>query len=330
MTLLPAVGDRFAARRLYACGVGSASGPSGVEETSPGPQVAATVRLLHRRHGWSVTATWAFVAFLLSYGVYLSGENQGSTSPSWWAGIVWATVAVLVIALVVVFVDTLLLKRRPSAVRAAALAAVKDHPGAAHHGLRAHARRFPPRHFFSFVCLWLVLVAVVIMGVLGVSGLPDGVAYLAGAGQKATFTGQDYVVTCGYKSGCVTQTQGVLSRPGSPDVTATYPGQVPVGQPIKVREPLWSFGLGAQLISGTRGAVIAIVLSLVLDFFAIFGIVMAVRLVRNWARHRREASPPVAAGTRGVARLAAVAEIGGGAGPVRDRVEDRGTAVARW
>ena len=138
------------------------------------------------------------------------------------------------------------------------------------------------------MCLWLVLVAVVIMGVLGVSGLPDGVAYLAGAGQKATFVGQDYVVTCGYKGGCDTQTAGVLSRPGSPDVTATYPTQVPIGQPIKVREPLWSFGLGAQLISGTRSAIIAIVLSVLLDFFAIFGIVMAVRLVRNWVRHRRQ------------------------------------------
>ena len=283
-------------------GVGSASdrgGPGGGQETAADPRVAVTVRLLHRRHGWSVTATCAFIAFLLSYGTYLSGESEGPTPPSWWADMIWATVAVTVIALVIVFVDTWLLKRRPAAVRAAALAAVKHHPGVAHHPLRAHAHRFPPRHFLSFVCLWLVLVGVVIMGVVGVSGLPDGVAYLAGAGQKAMFTGQSYVVTCGYKGGCDTQTVGVLSRPGRPDVAATYPSQVPIGQSIEVREPLWSFGLGAQLISGTRSAVVAIVLSLVLDFFAILGIVMAVRLVGNFVRHRRrrQASPTVTAET---------------------------------
>ena len=268
---------------------GSGVPGGGQDIAADDPQLAATIRLLHRRHGWSVTAVCALFAFLLGYAAYANGQDQGAAPPSWWLPITWAMAGLTVIALVIVFVDTRLLNRRPGELRAAALAAVKRHPQVAHHPLRAHASRFPPRHFFSFVCLWLVLLFVVFMGVLAMSGLPDGIAYLAGAGRSATFTGQSYSQFCG-RGGCQTLTSGVLSRPGAANVNATWPSQVPLGQPFPVREPVWSFGLGGQLISGTQTAIVAIVLSLLLDVFAILSIFWAVHLIRNWLRHRRQAT----------------------------------------
>jgi hypothetical protein len=197
---------------------------------------------------------------------------------------------VTVIALAVVFVDGRLLKRRPAAVRSAALAAVRHHAAVAHHPLRAHAHRYPPRHFFSFLCLWLVLALLVFMAVIGVSGLPDGIAYLAGAGRNATFTAQSYQQTCTYTNGviCSTETIGVLSRPGAADVSgAIWPSQVPLGQSFPVREPVWSFGLGGAMIGGKSTAIVAICLSLLFDFFAVFGLYWAVRLIRSWLADRR-------------------------------------------
>jgi hypothetical protein len=260
----------------------------GQEIAADDPQLTATVRLLHRRHGWSVTAGCAFFAAAFGYAAYLNGQNEGATPPSWWLPLVWATFALMVVALVIVSVDSRRLSSRPGELRASALAAVARHGKAAHHPLRVHAHRFPPRHFLSFVCVWLVLLIVVLMGVLGVAGLPDGIAYLAGAGRTATFTGQSYQQTCQMRTGCLTETIGVLSRPGAADVSATWPSQVPLGQSFKVREPVWSFGFGGQLISGTRTAIVAIVLSLFLDGFAILSVFWAVHLIRNWLRHRRQ------------------------------------------
>jgi hypothetical protein len=270
--------------------VSHSGGPGGGQEiAADDPQLAATVRLLHRRHGWSVTAVCAFFAFVLGYGAYANGQQEGAAPPSWWLPLVWAMFALLVVALVIVFVDSRRLNRRPGELRASALAAVARHGAKAHHPLRAHAHRYPVRHFLSFVCLWLVLMVVVLMGVLGVAGLPDGIAYLAGAGHTATFTGQSYQQVAG-RDGNTTETIGVLSRPGAANVTATWPSQVPLGQSFKVREPVWSFGFGGQLITGARTAIVAMLLSLLLDVFAILAVFWAVHLIRNWLRHRRQAA----------------------------------------
>jgi len=270
--------------------VSQSEGPGGGQQIADDdPQLAATVRLLHRRHGWSVTVVCAFFAFAFGYGVYANAESGGAAPPSWWLPLVWAIGALFVIALVMVIVDSRRLSHRPAELRASALAAVARHGKAPHHPLAVHAHRFPVRHFLSFLCLWLVLIVVVLMGVFGVAGLPDGIAYLAGAGNSATFTGQSYQQVAG-RDGDTTETIGVLSRPGAANVTATWPSQVPLDQPFKVREPVWSFGFGGQLITGKRTAIVAMVLSLFFDVFAILAVFWGVHLIRNWRRHRRQAA----------------------------------------
>jgi len=47
-----------------------------------GPDVAATVRLLHRRQGWSRAAVTSLMAFLLAYGAYANAQSQGAPAPS--------------------------------------------------------------------------------------------------------------------------------------------------------------------------------------------------------------------------------------------------------
>jgi len=272
--------------------VRSASQP-GAPEAAADPRLAATVRLLHRRHGWSVTAFWGFMAFLLSYGAYLNAVNEtGSdtgSGPSIMRGVILAAAVLTVVALTVVAVDSRQLRRQPAELRAQAAAAT------AHHPVRAHAHRYPPRHRLSWVFAWLGMVLILFVTVVCVPGVVDGIGYLAGAGRSGTFVPQSYDQVCGYRTGCSTVTDGILENPGGASTATTWPAQVPLGQSFKVREPVWSWGAGGSLIDSDGTAVAAIIVSLLLDGFAVLILVWFVRLARNWLRHHRQRSAPTPA-----------------------------------
>ena len=265
----------------------SASHPDGGSPAaSADPRLASAVRLLHRRHGWSVTAFWAGIAFALSYGAYLNAVNETGTDsgsgPFIMRVIIIATGALTLVSLLIIAVESQRLRRLPAELRTAAAGAAKHHP------VRAHAHRYPPRHHLSWAVGWVGMVLIVFVAVVCFPGVVDGAGYLAGAGKSATFTGQSYDQTCGnFRGGCQTVTDGVLTRNGV-SAAATWPDQVPLGRPFAVREPVWSWGVGGSLIDSDGVAVGAILVSLLLDAAAVLVVVLFARMIRNWLRHRRQ------------------------------------------
>jgi len=102
---------------------------------------------------------------------------------------------------------------------------------------------------------WLLWIIVLFCVGLGVAMLPlpvDGIAYLAGAGQRATFTPVSYSQDCG--KGCHTVTDGFVTA-GPRRTTATWPVKVPLGRPIQTRLDVWDWGSGDVPVGGPGGAV---------------------------------------------------------------------------
>jgi len=248
------------------------------------PDVAATVRLLHRRQGWGRAAVTSFIAFLLAAGASSSAKSQG-TPPPFWFGVVILLGALTIVGIVAAVADTALLRRRPPAVRAQAV------PLAAHHPSRPHAHHYPPRHQVSWAFRWVGMLLILVVAVVSVPGVVDGVAYLAGAGKTVTFDPVSYQTDCYVRSGCQTSTSGILETGGT-GVEATWPDVVPLGKPIQVREPVWRWGLGEALIDNDGIAVAAALVSLLMEGAAVVVMVYLVRLTRNWLRHRRQRTAP--------------------------------------
>ena len=143
------------------------------------PDVAATVRLLHRRQGWSRTAVTSFFAFLLAYGAYANAESQGAPAPAWFLDMIIALGALTAVGIVAAVIDTALLRRRPPKVRAQAA------PLAAHHPIRPHAHHYPPRHLVTWALRWAGMLVILVVAVVSVPAVVDGTAYLAGAGKRS-------------------------------------------------------------------------------------------------------------------------------------------------
>jgi hypothetical protein len=242
------------------------------------PDVAAAVRLLHRRQGWSRVAVTGFLAFLLAYGAYASAQSQGTPPPSWFLDMIIALGALTAVGIIAAVVDSALLRRRPPAVRAQAA------PIAAHHPSRPHAHHYPPRHLVTWVLRWVGMLLILVVAVVTVPAAVDGTAYLAGAERTVTFDPVSYQTNCDRYS-CGTVTDGILETGGA-GLSATWQDVVPLGRPFQVREPLWRWGLGLALIDSGKTAVIALAISLLIDGFAVLVLVKLVRLARNWQRHR--------------------------------------------
>lgn len=248
------------------------------------PDVAATVRLLHRRQGWSRTAITGFIGSALTYGAYTNAQAQGSTPPSWFLAIVIALGALTLGSIVAVAVDGALLRRRPPSVVAQAA------PLAARHPSRPHASHYPPRHRVTWVLRWVGMLLVLVVAVVSVPGVFDGAAYLAGAGHTVTFDPVSYQTNC-YQYSCQTSTDGTLETGGA-GVSAIWPTVVPLGTPFKFREPVWRWGIGVALINSDATAVIALLVSLLIDGFAVVVAIYVVKLARSWLRHRRQRTAP--------------------------------------
>jgi len=242
--------------------------------------VAGTVRLLHRRRGWVWTTVVSVVALLVTLGLLGSlAPNAKGAGQAFAAIFVLLLTILAVVALVASIVDTVRLHRRDGGVRSHAVARTTHHP------VRAHAYQYPPKHRFSWVVGWAALLVIVGLGIATLPGLVDGVAYFAGAEQTVTFVPTSHSQSCG-RSGCHTETDGYLQTSGDPSVT--WPSDVLLGVPFQVRQPLWNWGFGSELIDGDVGAVGHIFAGVLFDAASVLVIFAGYRVTRNWLRHRRE------------------------------------------
>jgi hypothetical protein len=241
--------------------------------------VAATVRLLHRRRGWVWTAVASFVAWLVAVGLLGSlGPNAHGAGQAVAAISVLLLTIVVVVALVASVVDSAKLRSLDPGVRNHARQRTTHHP------VIAHAYRYPPHHRFTWFFAWLLLVIFVGIGIAILPGLVNGVAYLTGAEKSVMFLPTSYGQQCG-RYGCSTVTDGFLQNPGETPVT--WPGQVPLDLPFPVREPVWAWGWGSQLIHSDLGAVGTVLGGLFFDGLSVIVLIFAVKAVRNWWRHRQ-------------------------------------------
>jgi hypothetical protein len=179
--------------------------------------------------------------------------------------------ALTITAIVMVVATSVQLRHRAAAQRAQAISAVT----------RIAARRAAR---FDWAIASVVLVLALGLAVLFLPGLVDGVSYVEG-GHTATFVPQSYRVSCSYygTGDCSTVTLGVL-RTGRGGVRSTWPDQVPLGRPFKVREPVWTWGLGAALLDGDGIAIGAAAISLLFDGLALLAVIFFVKVVSRRLR----------------------------------------------
>jgi hypothetical protein len=252
--------------------------------------VAATVHLLHRRRGWSWALASSLVAVLALVAI----------RASLWAGATGVLevlsditlvllLAVAVVALTMVITDTGRLRRRHAAVRTAAAGRTSHHP-VAHHPFRTPVHDLP-----SHVFVWFILSTILIVTVATLPAQVNAYAYVAGAGKSVTFMPQSYSLSCsrGRGGGCSTVTSGVLET--DPPSSVVWNGQVPLGQPFGVREPVWAGWTTPMLMSGNTAAV-GIGGGLIFDLATACVIAGFVHMVRRNRRRRRRAVSPVTAG----------------------------------
>jgi hypothetical protein len=254
------------------------------------PDVAATVRLLHRRHSWARLGAISLITSLLAYGAYADAASQGTPPPSWFAYMTLAIGALAIVGFAGAAVDGALLRRRPPAIRAQAA------PIAAHHRSRLRAHHYPTRHRVLWFLGWVGMVLILGVAVVSVPAVVDGVAYLAGAEHTVTFDPVSYQTNCDQYS-CQTTTDGIMQTGGA-GVQASWPDKVPLGKPFQIREPVWRWGLGGALIDSDRTAVIAILVSLLIEGAGVLVVVRLVKLARNVRRHRQQGTTPANATMR--------------------------------
>jgi len=61
------------------------------------------------------------------------------------------------------------------------------------------------------------------------------------------------------------------------------------GAPFTVRQPLWNWGFGTQLVNGDGSAITYIILGVLFDGFAVLILFALYHAVRQWRRHRQQA-----------------------------------------
>jgi hypothetical protein len=258
--------------------------------TSGSSDVAKLVRLHHRRRGWAWVAVGSAIGLVVDavIGVNLTGTAETlSVIP------VFVLLALVLVGLVVVIVDTSRIHRAGAAVRVSAKGSVSHYP------LYAHAYSYPPRHHGSWVFAIVMLVAMSGITVFILPAEVNSWAYVVGAENQDTFNPVSYSHVCG-RRGCITATEGYLSKSGA-DVT--WGSQVPLGQPFSVRDPLWAWGSGRNLTSVDGSAIPTIVAGLFFDGFTLLLLYVLVVIVRDTSSRRSQRmSVPAGADPGGVRR----------------------------
>jgi hypothetical protein len=247
------------------------------QAASESSDVAKLVRLHHRRRGWALVAAGSVIGLAVYAGVDVN-LFENTTGPAGILSImaVFALLALALAGLVVVIVDTSRIHRADAAVQVSAKGSVSHYP------LYAHAHRYPPRHHGSWVFVIVMLAAMTGITVAILPAEVNSWAYVAGAESQDTFNPVSYGQACsssvGHGAGsCRTVTEGYLSSSGA-DVT--WGSQVPLGQPFRVRDPLWAWGRGRALISGDSSAIASIVAGLFFDGATLLLLYILVVVVR--------------------------------------------------
>ena len=266
-------------------------------DTSESSDVANLVRLHHRRRGWAWVAIGSLIGLVvyLGIGVDLSENLTGTAGPLGTIP-VFVLLALVLVGLVVVSVDTSRIRRADAAVRVSARGSVSHYP------LYAHVHRYPPHHRGSWVFAIFMLVAMTGITVAILPAEVNSWAYVVGAGNQDIFNPVSQAQACSGvpRTGCHLVTRGYLSNSGA-DVT--WGSQVPLGQPFRVRDPLWAWGTGRNLTSGDGSAIANIVGGLFFDGVTLLLLYTLVVIVRHTSSGRsRRISVPAGADPNGVRR----------------------------
>lgn len=243
-------------------------------DASKASDVAKLVRLHHRRRGWAWVAIGSAIGFAVYAGIGIDlFENLTGTAETLSVIPAFVLLALVLAGLVVVVADTLHIRRADAGAQVSAKGSVSHYP------LYAHAYSYPPRHRGSWVFVIVMLIAMTGITVFILPAEVNSWAYVAGAGNQDTFHPVSYSQACG-RRGCITVTEGYLSKS---DVHVTWSGQVPLGQPISVRDPLWAWGTGRNLnlISGDSSAIPTIVAGLFFDGVTLLLLYILVVIVRD-------------------------------------------------
>jgi hypothetical protein len=265
--------------------------------TSESSDVAKLVRLHHRRRGWAWVAIGSVIGLVVYAGIGVNlSENLTGTAETLSVIPVFVLLALVLVGLVVVIVDTSRIHRADAGVRVSAKGSVSHYP------LYAHAHRYPPRHRGSWVFAIVMLVATTGITVFILPAEVNSWAYVTGAENQDTFNPVSYGQACSGRprGGCRTVTEGYLSKSGA-DVT--WDSQVPLGQPFSVRDPLWAWGTGRTLTSGDGSAIPTIVAGLFFDGVTLLLLYALVVIVRGTSSRRSQrTSVPAGADPGGVRR----------------------------
>jgi hypothetical protein len=251
--------------------------------TSQPPDVARLVRLHHRRRGWA----WVAAASVIGLAVYAGLDVNLARSLTGAAATlsvvpVFVLLALILVGLVVVIIDTSRIHRADAAVRVSAKGSVSHYP------IYAHAHRWPPRHPGSWVAALLVLLAMTCITAYMVPQEVNAWAYVVGAEHQDTFNPVSYSMSCqsGYRfAHCSTMTVGYLSEAGT---RAYWSPQVPLGHPFSVRDPLWAWGTGRNLINGDGSAIPDIIAGLFFDGVTLLLLYVLVVMLRETSPRRNQ------------------------------------------
>jgi len=256
--------------------------------TSGSSDVAKLVTLHHRRRGWAWVAIGSVIGLAVYAGIDASlFANLTGTAEILSVIPVFVLLALVLVGLVVVIVDTSRIHRADAAVQMRAKGSVSHYP------LYAHAHSYPPRHHGSWVFAIVVLVAMTVIALFLLPAQVNSWAYAVGAEHQDTFNPVSYGQSCTHISrfgGCHIVTEGYLSTSGE-DVT--WGSQVPLGQPFSARDPLWAWGSGRTLTSGEGSAIATIIGSLFFDAVAFLLLYILLVIVRGTssARSTRTSGP---------------------------------------
>jgi hypothetical protein len=263
-------------------------------DTRESSDVAKLVRLHHRRHGWAWVAIGSVIGVAVYAGIDASLlEHLTGTAQTLGVIPVIVLLALALVGLVVVVVDTSRIHRADATVRASAKGGVSHYP------LYAHAHSYPPRHHGSWLaCIFMLVVMTCITAYI----LPQEVnawAYVLGAEHQDTFNPVSYSHCPVSPRGCQVVTEGYLSRTGA---QVNWGTQVPLGQPFSVRDPLWAWGTGRGLISGDGSAIPNIVAGLFFDGVALLLLYVLVVIVRDTSPRRSQRTSVAASADPGAVR----------------------------
>jgi hypothetical protein len=258
-----------------------------LRDTGESSSVAGLVRLHHRRRGWAWVAVGSAIGLAVYAGIdvnlfeHLSGPAEALSVVS-----VLVLAGLVLAGLVVVIVDTSRIHRADADARVSAKGSVSHYP------LYAHAHRYPPRHFGSWVAAVFMLIVMTSLAAYILPAEVNSWAYVVGAENHDTFNPVGYnQCPVMHGRGCQIVTEGYLSNSGE---HVAWGSQVPLGQPFSVRDPLWAWGTGRNLIDGDGSAIPDIVAGLFFDGVALLLLYVVVVIVRDTSPRRKQREPVLA------------------------------------